>query len=217
MQHSKPSFRADHIGSLLRPPQLLAARAQYAEGRISGEDLRRVEDQAILDILDVQRQIGINIYTDGEYRRHSWLTAMNDALDGFVPEHVLVPWQGPGGGMTKVSSQVVGGKLRQKHRLHGHEATFLKEHAPGPFKITIASVMMYVGQAYKPGVTDKSYPTRADLRAELINIVRNEVRLLVEEGVPYIQIDDPSLTFYVDEGVREFMRESGARHGSLGG
>ena len=209
MQHTKPPFRADHIGSLLRPPQLLAARAQYAEGRISGEDLRRVEDHAILDILDLQRQIGINIYTDGEYRRHSWLTAMNDALDGFVPEHVLVPWQGPGGGMTRVSSQVVGGKLQQKRRLHGHESTFLREHAPGPFKITLASVMMYVGQAYKPGVTDKSYPTRADLRTELIDIVRNEVRLLVEEGVPYIQIDDPSLTFYVDERVREFMREQG--------
>ena len=125
MQHTKPSFRADHIGSLLRPPQLLAARAQYAEGRISGGELRRVEDQAILNVLDLQRQAGINIYTDGEYRRHSWLTALNDALDGFVPEHVMVPWQGPGGGMTKVSGQVVGGKLRQKRRLHGPEATFL--------------------------------------------------------------------------------------------
>lgn len=209
MQHTKPSVRADHVGSLLRPPQLLEARAYYAEGRISGEELRSVEDRAILEILAVQRQIGINIYSDGEYRRHSWLTAMNEALEGFVPEQVMVPWQGPGGGMTRVSSQVVGGKLRQKRRLHGHEASFLKEHTPGPFKITLPSVMMYVGQAYKPGVTDKSYPTRADLRAELINIVRNEIRLLVEEGVPYIQIDDPSLTFYVDEQLREFMRGQG--------
>lgn len=209
MQHSKPPFCADHVGSLLRPPQLLTARAQYAEGRISGEELRNIEDRAILDILDVQRQSGINIYSDGEYRRHSWLTAMNDALEGFVPENVLVPWQGPGGGITKVSSQVVGGKLRQKRRLHGHESSFLREHAPGPFKITIPSVMMYVGQAYKPGVTDKSYPTRADLRAELIDIVRNEVRQLVEEGVPYIQIDDPSLTFYVDEQLREFLHGQG--------
>jgi methionine synthase II (cobalamin-independent) len=121
----------------------------------------------------------------------------------------MVPWQGPGGGMTRVSSQVVGGKLRQKRRLHGHESSFLKEHAPGPFKITLPSVMMYVGQAYKPGVTDTSYPTHADLQAELTNIVRNEVRLLVEEGIPYIQIDDPSLTFYVDEQLREFLRGQG--------
>ena len=209
MQPSKPSCRADHVGSLLRPPQLLAARAQYTEGRLRSEDLRSIEDQAILEILDVQRQSGINIYSDGEYRRHSWLTAMNDALDGFVPENVLVPWQGPRGGITRVSSQVVGGKLRQKRRLHGHESAFLKEHARGPFKITIPSVMMYVGQAYKPGVTDKSYPTRAELRAELVNIVRNEVRQLVEEGVPYIQIDDPSLTFYVDEQLREFLQGQG--------
>src|SRR5215831_7099644 len=99
MHHAKPPFHADHVGSLLRPPQLLAARAQYAEESLSSEELRRVEDQAILEILDVQRQIGINIYSDGEYRRHSWLTAMNEALDGFVPEYVMVPWQGPGGGM----------------------------------------------------------------------------------------------------------------------
>jgi 5-methyltetrahydropteroyltriglutamate--homocysteine methyltransferase len=209
MHHSKPPFRADHIGSLLRPPQLLAARVDYSAGHLSGEDLRRVEDQAIVDVIGLQRRIGINIYTDGEYRRHSWLTAMNDALDGFVPDHVVMPWQGPGGGMTKVSSQVVGRRLRQKRRLHGHESAFLREHAPGPFKITLPSVMIYVSGAFKPGVTDKNYPTRSDLRAELVNIVRNEVRLLVEEGVSYIQIDDPSLTFYVDEQLREFLQDQG--------
>jgi len=80
MQHTKPPFRADHIGSLLRPPQLLAARAQYAEGHLSGEDLRRVEDQAILDILDLQRQSGINIYTDGEY----WVVSLY-YLDEYHP------------------------------------------------------------------------------------------------------------------------------------
>src|SRR5215475_8331371 len=89
MQYAKPSFRADHIGSLLRPPQLLIARAQDAEGHLSSEGLRRIEDQAILDLLGVQRQTGITIYTDGEYRRHSWLTARNDALDGFIPEHMM--------------------------------------------------------------------------------------------------------------------------------
>jgi 5-methyltetrahydropteroyltriglutamate--homocysteine methyltransferase len=202
-------YRADHVGSLLRPPQLLEARARYAEGRIGEEELRRVEDQAILEVLALQRQIGVHVYTDGEYRRHSWLTAMNDAVEGFVPEHILVPWQGPGGGLSRVSTQVVGRKLQQRRRLHGHEAAFLKAHAPGPFKITIPSVMMYVCLAYKPGLTDVIYPTRAALRDELIAIVRNEVRLLVEEGVPYIQIDDPSLTLGLDAQVREFMRAQG--------
>ena len=87
-------YHADHIGSLLRPPSLLEARAQYAEGHLSSEGLRRIEDQAILDLLGVQRQTGITIYTDGEYRRHSWLTARNDALDRFIPEHMMVPWRG---------------------------------------------------------------------------------------------------------------------------
>jgi 5-methyltetrahydropteroyltriglutamate--homocysteine methyltransferase len=83
-------FRAEHLGSLLRPPELLAARSARAAGEITIEDLRAQEDRAILAALDKQRAIGIDIFSDGEMRRGSWLTDMADAVDGFVSEKVTL-------------------------------------------------------------------------------------------------------------------------------
>src|SRR5580704_18641985 len=88
-------FRAEQVGSLLRPPQLLAARAAHAAGQISLEELRGVEDQAILAALEKQRSIGLDVLSDGEMRRGSWLTDMADAVEGFVPEKVTLEWKGP--------------------------------------------------------------------------------------------------------------------------
>ena len=77
-------FRAEQVGSLLRPPELLRARAAHAEGRLKLEELRAEEDRAIQQALEKQRQLGIDVMTDGEMRRSSWLTDMADAVDGFV-------------------------------------------------------------------------------------------------------------------------------------
>ena len=75
-------IRADHIGSLLRPQALLDARAAHAAGRLSLEELRRAEDEAILHVLELQRQAGLKIFSDGEFRRTSWVSGLPDALDG---------------------------------------------------------------------------------------------------------------------------------------
>src|SRR5271167_4307495 len=95
----KPNYRAEQVGSILRPPELLAARAAYAEGRSKLEELRSAEDRAILDALQKQREIGLDVYTDGEMRRGSWLTDMAEAVEGFVSERVPLEWKGPGGGV----------------------------------------------------------------------------------------------------------------------
>ena len=130
-------LHADHVGSLLRPAVLLEARAAYADGRLDLEALRQSEDSAVLDALRLQRAVGLEIFTDGEYRRGSWLTDLADAVEGFVPERVLLEWHGPGGGIEASSARVVGGPLRQQRRLTAHEVAFLKAHAPGPWKITM--------------------------------------------------------------------------------
>src|SRR5881227_1438488 len=91
-------YRAEQVGSLLRPPELLAARAAHARGNVSLSTLRAAEDQAILHALERQRAAGIDIVTDGEMRRASWLTEMADAVEGFVPHKVQIDWKGPGGG-----------------------------------------------------------------------------------------------------------------------
>src|SRR2546423_14602392 len=112
-------YRADQVGSLLRPPALLETRAAHAAGRIDPEALRAAEDRAILDALALQRDVGIDVYTDGELRRSSWQSDLAEAVEGFVPEHITRPWRGPGGGGEGNPALVAGargGPTRPRHR-----------------------------------------------------------------------------------------------------
>jgi 5-methyltetrahydropteroyltriglutamate--homocysteine methyltransferase len=202
-------FRAEQVGSLLRPPELLAARASCAAGKIPLEELRAVEDRAILAALDKQRSIGLEVLSDGEMRRGSWLTDMADAVEGFVSERVTLDWKGPGGGAEGSTAQAAGAKLKKSRKLTAHELPLLKQAAQGPFKITLPAPSNFVLASYKPGVTDAFYPTHADLLKDLVNIVRDEVRWLVSEGVHYIQLDAPYYSHYLDPNQRERMRAEG--------
>jgi 5-methyltetrahydropteroyltriglutamate--homocysteine methyltransferase len=203
-------YRADQVGSLLRPPELLQARAEHEAGRLAPDALRAAEDQAILAALAMQRQAGLDVVTDGEYRRRSFMGVMADATEGFVPiQDRGLDWQGPGGAGPAGFTQRVGGRLRQVRRLTAHESAFLKTHAGGPFKIAVPSANQFRSVADEPGQTDPHYPTRGDLLRALTDIVRAEVRALAEEGVPYIQIDAPNYTQYVDARWRERTRAAG--------
>ncbi len=202
-------FRAENVGSLLRPPELLKARSECAQGRIALDALREIEDRAILQAFEGQRKAGIGIYTDGELRRGSWLTDMADAVEGFVPDKVMLEWKGPGGGAEGSTAQVVGAKLRKVRRLTGHELPLLKKSAPGPFKITLPAPSNFMVASYKRGVTDKFYPTHADLLHALVEFIRDEIRYVVGEGVNYIQFDAPYYSHYLDPTTREQMRSHG--------
>src|SRR5947208_16437888 len=127
------------MDGLLRPPQLLEARTAVAEDRLSAGALRVKEDHAIEEALQKQRQLGLNIYSDGEMRRGSWLTDMADAVEGFVRDKVMLEWKGPGGGTEASTANAVGAKLRKARKLTAHELPFLKNNANGPFKITLPS------------------------------------------------------------------------------
>jgi 5-methyltetrahydropteroyltriglutamate--homocysteine methyltransferase len=202
-------YRADHVGSLLRPTEVLRAQAAYEQGWIALEQLRAVEDRAILDALERQRRVGLDVFTDGEFRRGAWQTDMAEAVEGFVADRIAMAWHGANAGAEASAARVVGGRLRQRRRLTAHESAFLKQHAPGPFKVTIPSASTFRDASYKPGLTDRFYPTRSDLLSDLVRIVRGEIVTLVAEGVPYVQIDAPRLAYYVDPRIREQMRRSG--------
>ncbi len=163
----------------------------------------------ILEALALQRQVGLDIFTDGEFRRGSWLTSMAEAVEGFVSDRIVIEWHGPGGGAEASTAQVVGGRLQQKRRLTEHEVAFLKSHSQGPFKVTIPTPSSFLLVSYKPGLTDRLYPTRADMVHELALIVRREIAALMDEGLPYIQLDAPYYTSYLDARVRERLRQNG--------
>lgn len=202
-------YRAENVGSLLRSPELLQVRSEYAAGKKELGDLRAVEDRAVLEVFKGQREAGMEIFTDGELRRGSWLTDMADAVDGFVPDKVILEWKGPGGGAEGSTAQVVGSKLRKIRKMTAHEVPFLKKFSLGPFKITVPAPSNFVVASYKRGITDKFYPTHGDLLTDLVRFTRDEVQWLVAEGVSYIQFDAPYYTHYLDQTERERMRAAG--------
>jgi len=202
-------FRAEQVGSLLRPPEVLRARAAHSEGRLKLEELRAEEDRAIHDALEKQRQLGIDVLTDGEMRRGSWLTDMAEAVDGFVSERVALEWKGPAGGVEGSTANAVGAKLRKVRKMTGHEVPFLKEIARGPFKVTLPAPSNFMLASYKAGITERFYPTHADLLKDLAEIVRDDVQWLIAEGVQYIQFDAPYYSHYLDSRQRQQMKQAG--------
>jgi 5-methyltetrahydropteroyltriglutamate--homocysteine methyltransferase len=202
-------FRAEHVGSLLRPAELLRTRAAHLAGSLPLELLRAAEDRAILEVLEKQRQLGLDVVTDGEMRRGSWLTDMADAVEGFVSERVPLEWKGPGGGVEGSTAHAAGAKLRKLRKMTGHEVLFLRKNTRAPFKVTLPAPSNFMLASYKAGITERFYPTHADLLTDLVEIVRDEVRWLVSEGVQYIQFDAPYYSHYLDPRQRALMREAG--------
>ena len=206
-------YRADHVGSLLRPPELKEARAAFRQGRIEEAQLREVEDRAIVAALHRQGRAGIDIFTDGEYRRAGFQNDLVESVEGYVtvdrPANVRI-WQGPGGQPSEQGiSQVVGGRLKQVRRLTGHQSDFMRRHVPGQYKITVPSPSQFPAISYQPGLTDRFYPTRSDLLWDIAGIIRSEIEALVAEGVRYIQIDAPRYSYYVDPRWRRRLEEMG--------
>ncbi|HEY1757437.1 MAG TPA: hypothetical protein VGG72_18835 [Bryobacteraceae bacterium] len=199
----KPLYRAEHVGSLLRPVELLEARDAHAQGSIPENQFRAIEDRAIADALRRQRDSGLNIFSDGELRRGSWLTDMAEAVEGFVRDRVVLDWKGPDGGPEVSTANAVGAKLRKTRKLTEHEIPLLQAAAPGPFKITLPAPSNFVVSSYKAGLTERFYPTHAALLSDLVEIVRDEIQWLVEQGVDYIQLDAPYYSHYLDPQHRE--------------
>lgn len=199
------SHRADHVGSLLRPPELLRARADYAGGRLPIEKLRDLEDAAILGALQLQHDIGLDVVTDGEFRRGAWLAGLAQAVEGFVPDHTVLEWRGGSADADEARpsvAHVVGDRLRQMRRLTSHETTFLLRYARVPAKVTLPSPQVFGQMSYKPGTTDRFYQTRADLMDHVAEIIRLEIAALLNDGVRYVQLDAPGYTYFADERLR---------------
>jgi 5-methyltetrahydropteroyltriglutamate--homocysteine methyltransferase len=200
-------YRTDHPGSFIRPAGLRKARVDRAHGRISAETLSQIEDEAILRVLALQRDVGLDIHSDGEFRRKFFMTGPYAALEGV--EDALSPDFERFPRLRDVDPQVlpevtrpsiaVVGPLRLKRRITGDEVAFLKQHATGPFKVTLPSPITLAthGAWFKPGVTDCFYPSPEAVWQALVELLAGEVRALVNDGVPYIQIDAPAYTRFM--------------------
>ena len=198
-------YRADHIGSLLRPAELLQARNTNSDTA----QLRALEDKHILRVIERQKDLGFKIFTDGELRRGNFMSDFNDAVEG-IDEGVAVArtWQtgtGPSSRPSMVPGTVVG-KIKQTRRLTGHEFAFVKQHSPGDVKVTLPTVNQFPAIYYKKGISDKVYPTYSDFLQDIVPIVKAEIAALVSEGAQYVQIDAPRYSYYIDPKWRSYVK-----------
>jgi 5-methyltetrahydropteroyltriglutamate--homocysteine methyltransferase len=218
---SAAHYRADHVGSLLRPPELLEARRQFDAGKIEAGTLREAEDASILKALDLQREAGIDVSTDGEYRRSGWSAAAAGAIEGLTEvegspiRRIFAEWRGPepeeiNNMIARARSLVAADKLRKLRRFVAIDAAFLRQHAQGAWKVTLPGPMSMAGGMWEPGVSEAVYPTRFDLAEELATMLNEEFRALVDDGAPYVQLDSLHYVERVaDETVRPRMIAEG--------
>ena len=199
------AYRADHIGSLLRPAELLDARANAADPAA----LRALEDKHIERVLNKQKDLGFKLFTDGELRRLNFMSDFTDAVAGLdFGDSVARAWKA-GESQAPAVSKVAGivtAKLRQVRSLTGHELPFMKEHSPGPIKMTLPSATQFPAISFKYGVSDKVYPSPSEFLWDIVEIMKRDLSALASEGVSYIQIDAPRYSYYMDPKWREWIR-----------
>ena len=196
-------YRADHVGSFLRPAELLKARQEGADP----QRLRAMEDGHIQRVLARQKELGFEIFTDGELRRRNFMSDLIDAVEGFdTGDAVARSWKGSGGVAVSSVTGVVTGKLRQRGRMTAHELAFLRRHSPGAIKITLPTANQFPAIAFKKGITDKVYRNHSALLWDIVPIVKAEIAALVSEGVQYVQIDAPRYSYYIDPKWRSYVK-----------
>ncbi|MBV9578812.1 MAG: cobalamin-independent methionine synthase II family protein [Chloroflexi bacterium] len=203
-------IRSDQIGSLVRPETLLDARDAFHAGRLTLEQLRAVENDAIDQALRMQRDVGIGIFTDGEMRRDAWQTNFSQAVEGFEADYPVREVRLTDGTAVKLEmhSKAVVGKLRATRRLTGVDAEFMKTHSPGPFKITMPGPTTVGRGGWREGTTNAAYGSLRELYADCASIVRGEMLALVADGASYIQLDE-AFTNLAHESAVQAMRDRG--------
>ncbi len=191
-------FRADHVGSLLRPPALLAARRRHEAGEITDDELRAVADEAIAAAVRAQEAAGVDVVTDGEFRRRDFRTGFVQAVDGLSMRTWDMPWHSAEG-VTRVPSHtwVVTGRLTQRERLAAGEAAYVRSLTSAPVKVTLIAAGFLAERFWKDGESDKFYSSRAEFAAEAAAITKAEVEALIAEGVRYVQLDNPGYGAYL--------------------
>jgi 5-methyltetrahydropteroyltriglutamate--homocysteine methyltransferase len=203
-------IRADHVGSLLRPTELLRARASH----IAPSELEAVEDRHVLRVLQRQKEVGLDIFTDGELRRTNFMSDFTDAVEGFdFGDAVPRKWKEDNGKAQNSTATVsningiVTSTLKQRQPLTGRELPFLREHAPGLIKITLPSATQFPAISFKYGITDAFYHDPYAMLHAITAIMAEDISTFASSGISYLQIDAPRYSYYLDPKWTAWMEK----------
>jgi 5-methyltetrahydropteroyltriglutamate--homocysteine methyltransferase len=218
LARSKPPFRADHVGSLIRPDALIAARQAAEEGEIAAAELTRIQQKAIRDVVRLQEDIGFQLVTDGEYNRTFW---QRDFLLKFanvrqVPAKLMVRFHSAAGTRDHAPPTLeVTGKLGRPRGIFVDDFKFLQSIAHATAKITIPSPTTMHFRGGRQAVDANAYPDIAEFYGDLARAYREEIDDLAAAGCRYLQIDEVNLAYLCDPELRTQVRNIGENPDSL--
>ncbi|MGA2009727.1 MAG: 5-methyltetrahydropteroyltriglutamate--homocysteine S-methyltransferase [Solirubrobacteraceae bacterium] len=210
-----PPFRADHVGSLLRPPRLAAARADFKAGRIDSGALRAVEDEAIIEAIELQRAAGLQSVTDGEFRRTSWHMDFIYSLEGIeqvAGESLHVRFRDDAGEYDYAPPAMrVSGRVGLAEPIFADAFAFLRDHAgPGQTpKLTIPSPSMVHYRGGNSSIDESVYPDVDAFWDDLTTAYGEQLRGAYALGCRYLQLDDTSLAYINDPAQRAHIEQIG--------
>ena len=213
MSNARPPFRADHPGSLLRPPEVLKAWADRDAGIISSEDARKIEDAAIADLVKLQEEAGMPAVTDGECRRKFFHTDFLEQITGVTVNYEGTPkkFRAPDGTEHSFSppKMMVTGKLRHDKDIMLKDFECLKSATQKTPKMTIPSPSMVHFRGGRQAIDAEAYPDIDAFFADLAAVYRTEIKSLAGAGLRYLQLDDTNLAYLCDPEMRETARHIG--------
>ncbi len=206
-----PPYRADHVGSFLRPAYLLAARDAFAAGRLDADELRGVEDRAIAEIVKYQENAGLRVVTDGEFRRKYFHVDFLVQLEGVAEKGGLpVRFHNASGELDYAPPVLhVNGRVMRRAPIEKRNFEFLRSVATQTVKITIPSPTMLHFRGGRAGIDQQTYPDLEAFYADVARAYREEIHDLAAAGCTYLQLDDTNLAYLCDGAQRERTRQRG--------
>ena len=204
-----PPFRADHIGSLLRPQELKHAYAAHAAGRLSDAALKQVEDRHIKDAIALQESVGLQSITDGEYRRIIYWGHFPRAVSGFTDMEAPLPFKDESGRQMTYITAVVTGKLKHQRGIATDDFRYVRSLTRRTPKCTLPSPCSQHYFRWREGISEQAYGDLDEFFADVARIYKEELRDLARLGATYVQLDDVSLPLLCDEKLRDGVRARG--------
>jgi 5-methyltetrahydropteroyltriglutamate--homocysteine methyltransferase len=207
--------RSDHVGSLLRPPELLAARAALAAGELEPAAFKRVEDRAVREAIALQESAGCEIVTDGELRRESFQSELTAAVEGVegagLDAWLWGDWHSQSAGersLARPPELAVTARLRRRRLLASEEFTFLRANTTRIAKVTLPSPTLFAN-LWDPRRSRGAYARFDDFMSDVVELLIDEVRELARLGCTYVQIDAPHYPLLIDPVWRRFYEDRG--------
>jgi 5-methyltetrahydropteroyltriglutamate--homocysteine methyltransferase len=221
MSNGKPPFRADHVGSLIRPPRLLEARRQRDQGALDAAGLRAIENDCIREAVALQESVGLAAITDGEFRRRVWYA---DFLTGFANVReggrmLDVRTRNPDGSVSVsgLNGMRVTGKLARPRGVQTDSFDFLRAATSRTAKVCIPSPSMLHFRGGRGAIDREAYPDLAQFWDDLVRVYLEELHDLVARGMTYLQLDDTNLAYLCDENFCAAIRAIGEDPDALPG